>query len=174
MQMLPQENYEELLRLAAVRRSGVLAAPRSARLDEIAEAAKVIFDVTASMVTIIDADRQIFKAAAGIDSLDIGRDISFCHHCVDYRNLLWIEDARDDPRFHGNPFVAGPFVASPLFAGEQGVRFYAGAPIRDVDGWLLGTVCVLDTQPRAFDPILSSILLCMADLATRYLLLGED
>jgi len=160
MRMLPNENYDELLRLAALSRSGALYAPPSAGLDEIAEIAKAAFGAMAGMVTFVGADRQVFKAAAGVEPMETPREASFCTHCIAYRNLLWIEDTLEDPRVFDNPFVVG----------EPHVRFYAGAPIRDVDGWLLGTVCVVDTVPRPYDAALSDILTDLAERATRHIL----
>lgn len=145
MRMLSTTDHEELLRLAALVRSNVLALPRDPEFDRVAEAAKVLFGATAGMVTFVDADRQFYKGRAGVDIADTPREVSFCSHCIAYRNLLWIEDTREDPRVFDNPFVVGP----------PHVRFYAGAPVRDGEGWLLGTVCVVGLEPRPFDPALS-------------------
>jgi GAF domain-containing protein len=154
--MLTQTDHEELLRLAALVRTSVLDTPRDAEFDRIAEAAKTLFGATAGMVTFVGQDRQFYKGRAGVDIAETARDVSFCSHCIEYRSLLWIEDTREDPRVFDNPFVTG----------APHVRFYAGAPIRDADGWLLGTVCVVDLEPRPFDQILSVALASLADVVS--------
>jgi GAF domain-containing protein len=154
MLMMTDTNHEELLRLAALVRSNVLAAPRDPLFDRVAEAAKTLFGATAGMVTFVGADRQWYQGRAGVDISDTPRDVSFCSHCIAYRSLLWIDDTLEDPRVSDNPFVTG----------APHVRFYAGAPIRDADGWLLGTVCVVDTVPRDFDLALSTALAALADV----------
>lgn len=159
MKMLTQTDHEELLRLAALVRSAVLESSRDPEFDRIAEAARALFGATAGMVTFVGRDRQFYKGRAGVDIAETPRAVSFCRHCLDYRSLLWIEDTHEDPRVFDNPFVTGaPYV-----------RFYAGAPVRDIDGWLLGTVCVVDLQPRPFDPILSEALASFADLVSAHL-----
>lgn len=153
MLMLSQTDHDELSRLAALARTNVLAVPREPAFDRIAEAAKALFGAHAGMVTFVGEDRQWYKGRAGVDIAETPRDVSFCGHCIDYRNLLWIEDTREDPRVFDNPFVTG----------QPHIRFYAGAPVRDADGWLLGTVCVVDLVPRPFEPILSRALSTLAD-----------
>lgn len=159
MRMLTATDHEELLRLAALVRTNVLSVSRDPALDRVAEAAKTLFGALAGMVTFVGVDRQFYKGRAGVDITDTPRDVSFCSHCIEYRNLLWIEDTREDPRVADNPFVVGP----------PGVRFYAGAPVRDEDGWLLGTVCVVDLEPRPFDPVLSDALTALAAVVSDHL-----
>lgn len=156
MRMLTQTDHEELLRLAALVRTSVLKTSRDPEFDRIAEAAKTLFDAKAGMVTFVGQDRQFYKGRAGVDIAETPRDVSFCSHCIEYRNLLWIEDTREDPRVSDNPFVTN----------APHIRFYAGAPVRDPDGWLLGTVCVVDVEPRPFDPVLSEALWSLADVVS--------
>jgi GAF domain-containing protein len=163
MRMLSNTDHEELLRLAALVRADVLADPHLPEFDRVAQAAKALFGATAGMVTFVGADRQVFKGRAGLDITETPRDASFCGHCIAYRNLLWIDDTREDPRVADNAFVVGaPYV-----------RFYAGAPVRDADGWLLGTVCVVDLTPRAFDLTLSEALTALAAVISRRLADGR-
>jgi GAF domain-containing protein len=163
MRMLTNNDHEELLRLAALVRSNILLVSRDPALDRVAEAAKTLFGALAGMVTFVGADRQFYKGRAGVDITDTSRDVSFCSHCIEYRNLLWIEDTREDPRVADNPFVVEP----------PSIRFYAGAPIRDVDGWLLGTVCVVDIEPRPFDPVLSDALVALAAVVSDHLAIHD-
>ena len=90
-------------------------------------------------MTLIDEDRQWFKASIGLAIPGSGRDISFCGHTIADHRLMVVPDTLTDERFVDNPFVAG----------EPHVRFYAGVPL-DVDGHRIGTLCVLDTRPRTF------------------------
>lgn len=159
MRMLSQTDHDELLRLAALVRANILATPRHPAFDQVAASAKALFGATAAMVTFVGSDHQFYKGRAGVDVAETPREVSFCDHCIEYRNLLWIEDTRDDPRVHDNPFVTG----------APHIRFYAGAPVRDADGWLLGTVCVVDIRPRAFDPVLSEALKAMAEVVSSHL-----
>jgi GAF domain-containing protein len=150
---------DDAMRVAALHRLQILDTPPAVEFDQIAWSAKILFDVTAGFVSFVDKDRQWYKARAGVDVTEVDRRASFCDHCIAYRNPLWIEDAREDPRLFDNPFVAGaPFL-----------RFYAGAPIRDADGWLLGTVCVVDTHPRPYDRKLEAALIALADMASALL-----
>jgi len=159
MRMLTNTDHEELLRLAALVRANILAVPRDPEFDRVAEAAKTLFGAFAGMVTFVGAERQFYKGRAGVDITDTPRDVSFCSHCIEYRNLLWIEDTLEDPRVADNPFVVG----------QPHIRFYAGAPVRDADGWLLGTVCVVDLKPRPLDPALSSALSALAAVVSERL-----
>jgi GAF domain-containing protein len=114
MLMLVHDNYDELLRLAALRRAEVLDTPRTPEFDEIALAAKVLFNAAAGLVSFVDAERLWFKSSAGVEVQETSREGSFCAACIEHRNLLWIEDASEDPRFSDSPFVTG----------EPGLRFY--------------------------------------------------
>ncbi len=150
---------QDVARVAALHRLKILDTPPVVEFDQIAWSAKILFEATAAFVSFVDADRQWYKARAGFDVIETDRRASFCSHCIAYRNPLWIEDAREDPRVFDNPFVVG----------QPMIRFYAGAPIRDADGWLLGTVCVVDLAPRPYDPRLERGLIALADMASALL-----
>ena len=135
-------------RLAALRRYDVLDTPPEAAFDRVADVAAHVFDAPTALVTLIDADRQWFKAcrgtsadAVGGEDRETGLDVSFCVHAVQAASPLVVEDATDDPRFADNPLVTGP----------PHIRFYAGAPLITPDGHALGTLCVLDVEPRTGD-----------------------
>src|SRR5205823_8675050 len=102
---------------------------------------------------LIDETRQWFKAAHGVSVSETPRQVSFCAHTVAGRKLLVIEDAGRDPRCAGNPFIAGP----------HSIRFYAGAPLITARGLALGTLCVLDRQPRTLAPDQERALLLLRD-----------
>src|SRR5690606_8695443 len=96
-----------------------------------------LFEVDTVLVSLIDRDRQWFKARIGLEPAETPRDISFCGHAVAARQPLVVENALLDPRFADNPVVTGP----PF------VRFYAGQPLMHQDH-PIGTLCLLHPQPR--------------------------
>ena len=132
----------EPVRLAALYRLHLLDTPPDDRFDRITRLACRIFDVSTSMVTLIDRDRQWFKSSYGLD-MDVcesGRDVSFCGHTILQNGPFVIEHTMMDPRFFDNPFVNGP----------PHVRFYAGQPVKSPDGYNIGTLCLLDATSREF------------------------
>lgn len=126
-------------RVEALRDQDILDTPAERDFDDIARLAAAICDTPMSAVTFIDADRQWSKAALGLDVPEVPREDAFCAHAIADRDVLVVPDALADDRFATNPMV----VADPS------VRFYAGAPVVTADGHALGTVCVLDSRPRA-------------------------
>lgn len=135
---------DEAERLASLCRAGLLDTPADPRFDSFTRLAAHLFSVPIALVTLVDRERQWFKAAIGFAQGDgTDRDTAFCSYAIlDPTRPLVVEDARDDPRFASNPLVTGP----------QGIRFYAGAPVLDADGRALGTLCILDTTPRQLSP----------------------
>src|SRR5262249_11316417 len=125
---------DEPKRLAALRRYGILDTPPEPAFDDLARLASEICGTPMSLVTLIDADRQWFKARVNIDARETPRDIAFCAYTVMGHELLVVPDAREDRRFADNPFVTG----------EPGIRFYAGAPLVAPDGSSVGSLCVAD------------------------------
>jgi GAF domain-containing protein len=87
---------------------------------------------------LVDSTRQWFKARLGLDAQETCIDVSFCRHTLGTATTLVVEDAKEDTRFAQNDLVTG----------DPYIRFYAGAPIIDPDGYVLGTVCIIDTEPR--------------------------
>ena len=129
---------DETARLAALRRYRILDTEPERAFDDLALLASQICQTPMALITLVDADRQWFKARTGIDVTETPRAISFCAHAIKQPELFIVPDARDDARFRDNPFVTGgPFV-----------RFYAGAPLVTPDGHALGTICVIDSVPR--------------------------
>jgi signal transduction histidine kinase len=132
----------EVDRLAALYALNVLDSPPEKDFDDIVALAASVCGVPMSLVTLIDADRQWFKAATGTDLTETPRDQSFCAHAILGRDLLVIPDARQDPRFADHPAVTA----------DAGVRFYAAAPLVTTNGHALGTLCVWDSRPRRLGP----------------------
>ena len=126
-------------RLAALRRYRILDTLPERAYDDIVLLASTLCDTPISTVTLIDTDRQWFKARIGVDDTETARDIAFCDHAIREPEQLFVVNHADrDPRFADNPLVtAGPEI-----------RFYAGMPLVDSEGAALGTVCVIDSKPR--------------------------
>jgi PAS domain S-box-containing protein len=131
----------EAERLQALHAYGILDTPPEEALDELARLASWICGAPIALVTLVDAEREWFKARVGWDAPETARDIAFGSHAILADGPFVVKDARTDGRFSANPLVTGaPFV-----------RFYAGAPLRTPEGHVLGTLCVLDREPRDLD-----------------------
>jgi len=127
-------------RVDALKRHGLLDTPPDPAFDAVTKAAKTAFDVPIALVSLVDETRQWFKSCIGLDVRETARDISFCTHAIGQSDVYVVPDAAADPTFASNPLVTGaPYI-----------RFYAGAPLVDADGFALGTLCVIDTEPRRF------------------------
>lgn len=113
-----------------------------AAYDDIVHLASLICDTPIALVSLLDRDRQWFKASRGVEGTGTRRDEAFCAHAIETPNVMMeVRDARTDARFVENPFVTG----------EMSIRFYAGIPLVTEGGAAIGTVCVLDRQPRELD-----------------------
>lgn len=126
-------------RLAALRSYAILDTPPEARFDDIAALAAVLCETPIAAVSLVDEHRQWFKAAQGLPVRETPISLSFCKHAIDGSDIFVVEDATRDPRFNCNALVTG----------EPFIRFYAGCPLVTDDGIALGTLMVIDRQPRA-------------------------
>ena len=116
---------------------------QDAAYDEIVRLAADAFDVPMALISLVDGNRQWFKARVGLQAAETPREYAFCAHAIrDPSNPMQVEDAQTDPRFAANPLVTG----------DPNIRFYAGAPLVTSNGQALGTLCVLDDKPRSMDP----------------------
>ncbi len=137
----PPTPADEELRLAALEKYHVLDTPPEIAYDDIAFLASQICGTPIAAISLIDRDRQWFKSKVGFDVAETPREVAFCAHAiVDPSRSLIVEDAREDDRFRQNPLVTGDFA----------IRFYAGAPLVTSEGHALGTLCVIDREPRRF------------------------
>jgi two-component sensor histidine kinase len=131
----------ETQRMAAVKRYDILDTPPDGAFDRITTIAARRFDVPISIISIVDHDRIWFKSHHGLDVRQIGRDPGLCASAILSELPHVLPNAAIDPRSLANPLVAGDF----------GLRFYAGVPLRTQDGFNLGTLCVIDKEPRPVD-----------------------
>jgi two-component sensor histidine kinase len=130
--------WAETDRLAALARYKVLDTPPEPEFDDIVRIAARICDVPMALISLIDAERQWFKASVGVSVQQTPRGIAFCNHAIQQERRFVVEDAQLDDRFQSNPLVIG----------YPNLRFYAGAQLNTPDGFPLGTLCVLDSTPR--------------------------
>lgn len=131
----------EQQRLAAIRRYDILDTPADGAFDRITALAARRFGVPISIISIVDEDRIWFKSHHGVDVEQIGRDPGLCASAILSDDPHILPDASVDPRA----------LANPLVAGEFGLRFYAGVPLRTGDGHNLGTLCIIDREARPID-----------------------
>jgi diguanylate cyclase (GGDEF)-like protein/PAS domain S-box-containing protein len=131
----------EIERLGTLHDLRILDTSPEDHFDAVCNTAAAMFGVPIALVSLIDRDRQWFKAKCGLSVEGTPRDLAFCSHAIMADDVLVVEDAYLDPRFSGNPLVTG----------APGIRFYAGAPLILGSGAALGTLCVIDTKPRPFD-----------------------
>ncbi|ASC72579.1 hypothetical protein XM38_035370 [Halomicronema hongdechloris C2206] len=136
--MTVKSSTREAARLEALRQYSILDTPSEQTYDDITDLAAFICDVPIALISMVDLNRQWFKARVGLEVTETSRDVSFCAHAILDKQMLVIHDALEDERFQQNPLV----TCAP------GIRFYAGVPLVTPEGHALGTLCVIDRQPR--------------------------
>jgi PAS domain S-box-containing protein len=132
----------ETARLAALARYEILDTAPEQEFDDLTQLAAQVCGTPLAQVTFVDRDRQWFKSRVGIEASQTPRESSFCGHAILGSDVMVVPDAAADERFADNPMVAGP----------PGIRFYAGAPLVTSDGLAIGTLCVMDREPRQLTP----------------------
>ena len=137
----PDTPENENQRLKSLRSIDILDTDPEERFDRLTRLAKRVFDVPIALVSLVDENRQWFKSKVGVNACETLRDISFCGHAILGDEPFIINDTLQDERFIDNPLVAG----------EPGIRFYAGMPLRHLNGATLGTLCIIDREPRNLD-----------------------
>jgi PAS domain S-box-containing protein len=143
----------EAERLAALYRFQILDTPPEAAFDRITQLAARLFKMPIALISLVDESRAWFKSCVGFGAPEVARDATLCSFAVLVDEPMIIPDARLDDRFACNPFVQQ----------DAGIRFYGGAPLISRDGFNLGTLCLLDTQPR--EPFTDEQVATLADLA---------
>ncbi|WP_339035180.1 GAF domain-containing protein [Bradyrhizobium symbiodeficiens] len=133
-----QADWDERDRLAALDRYGILDTPRESEFDDIVRLAADTFGAPIAVVNLIASGRQWFKAEVGIGARELPLDVSICAHAILQNDTMVIPDTRLDERF----------IRNPLVTATNGLRFYAGALLKTEQGLPLGTLCVLDREPR--------------------------
>ncbi len=129
---------DETTRLTALRRYRILDTQPERAFDDLALLASQICGTPIALITLVDTDRQWFKARVGVTVTETARSVSFCAHAIQQPDLFVVPDASRHAQFRDNPLVAG----------DPHIRFYAGAPLVTPDGHALGTICVVDLVPR--------------------------
>lgn len=129
---------DEDLRIESLRRMLLLATPDEEAFDRVVRMARRLFKVPIALVSLVDENRQWFKSCYGLPVRETPRDVSFCGHAIMDDELFVIPDATQDERFADNPLVVG---------GPR-VIFYAGRPLKNLEGFRVGTLCVIDHAPR--------------------------
>lgn len=149
--------WKESERIQALHDLNVLDTPPEERFDRLTRLARRLFDVPIALVSLVDEDRQWFKSRDGLETTETPREWSFCTHAVEAGETLVVPDALADERFRD----------SPLVTDDPAIRFYAGQPIRSPAGAPIGTVCIIDREPREFDPEWELLLADIASLVER-------
>jgi PAS domain S-box-containing protein len=151
---------DEAQTLEALRELRVLDTGPEGEFDALVRAASLACGTPIALITLVDAERQWFKANVGLPGVsETPRDVAFCAHAVLGDDLLEIPDTLQDPRFAENPLVAD----------QPHIRFYAGVPVRLSGGQRIGTLCIIDRQPRQLDESQREILRALALVAARAL-----
>ena len=130
----------------------ILDTPPDGYFDDITSLATKIFNVPIAIITLVDIDRIWFKSSFGIDAEQIPRDPGLCSSAIMSDDVYVVENASIDPRTLSNPLVSG----------VMGLKFYAAAPLKSEDGYNLGTLCIIDKNPRNLDGKESSMLMQLA------------
>lgn len=147
--------HDEEARLAALHRYEIMDTPREDAFQRIVELVQAVLGVPMAGVSLVDRDRQWFKAWTGPLEQDMRRDVTFCHETIAQRGPLAVWDATVDPRF----------ANSPLVTGAPHIRAYLAVPLTTSDGYNVGTLCALDTETRPFDSRQADILRKLGDIA---------
>ncbi|TAJ09264.1 MAG: PAS domain S-box protein [Nitrospirae bacterium] len=153
---LPQD---EAARLEDLARYEILDTPPEEDFDELTRLAATICGVPIAAIGLIDAARQWFKSRLGLDLSETARELAFCDHTILQRDLLVVPDAGQDERFRDHPFVTA----------DPRIRFYAGVPLMTPHGHAIGTLCVIDRQPRQLTPEQSEALRLLSGQVVRKL-----
>jgi GAF domain-containing protein len=166
----PRPMKNEAARIAALHNYAILDSEPEQAFDDLVLLASFICKTPIALISLVDEDRQWFKAKVGVSILETKREIAFCATAIQQPDVFVVPDTLADERFRNNPLVVS----------EPNVRFYAGAPLIDGEGNALGTICVIDRVPRKFGPdqqaalkALSRLVLAQLEFRRNLMLLKE-
>lgn len=148
---IPTKEYERILALKSLE---ILDTEDEAIFDKMTKLAATICDVPIALISLVDENRQWFKSKVGLGANETHRDISFCGHAINQKELFCIEDSTKDDRFKDNPLVTN----------DPNVIFYAGHPLICKDGSAIGTLCVIDNKPRTLSKLQVEQLMILSEL----------
>lgn len=158
-----ESDVAEATRQMAVDELGLIDTPPEERFDRMTQLARRLFGVQIAAVTLIDHDRQWFKSCTGADITEADRSTAFCSTTIMQDHALILPDTTADARFRDNPLVTG----------DPGIRFYAGYPL-EAHGERVGTLCLLDSQPRAFSAEDEELLRDLATWVQQELIVAQE
>jgi GAF domain-containing protein len=160
----------EEARLAALDKYAILDTDPEQSFDDLTLLASFVCKTPIALISLVDEDRQWFKSRVGMAATETSRDIAFCSTAILQSEIFVVPDALADERFRNNPLVVS----------DPHIRFYAGAPLINEDGYALGTLCVVDRSPRELEPdqrealkALSRLVLAQLEFRRNLILLKE-
>jgi GAF domain-containing protein len=167
---VPMMSSNDGARVDALQKYAILDSEPEQAFDDLTLLASYVCKTPIALISLVDEDRQWFKAKVGISATETSRDIAFCSTAIQQGDVFVVPDALQDERFRTNPLVVS----------EPNIRFYAGAPLINEDGYALGTLCVIDRTPRVLGSdqeaalkALSRLVLMQMEFRRNLLLLKE-
>jgi len=148
---------KEAARVSALNRYAILDSEPEQSFDDLVSLAAHICQTPMAMLSLVDDHRQWFKSKYGVEIKETPKEVSVCAHAIQQGDLFIVPDLTKDDRFRDNPLVTG----------DSQLRFYAGAPLVNEDGFALGTLCVLDKEPRQLNPDQKEAIKALGRLALR-------